>query len=70
MLRCQNCGTALPENARFCAQCGHALSVTMDTPTYSSNLMNSEGMMQPSTGGSGKEEEEEEQRRGMLLGWP
>jgi len=42
----------------------------MDTPTYSSNLMNSEGMMQPSTGGSGKEEEEEEQRRGMLLGWP
>lgn len=39
MLRCQNCGTALPENARFCAQCGHALSVTMDTPTYSSNLI-------------------------------
>ena len=70
MQRCQNCGTALPENARFCAQCGHGLIVAMDTPTYSSNLMNYEGMMQPSTGGSGKEEDEEEQRRGMLLGWP
>src|SRR5438552_1276342 len=70
MLRCQNCGTALPENARFCAQCGHALRVMMDTPTYSSNLMNYQGMMQPSTGRSGKEEDEEEQRRSMLLGWP
>src|SRR2546426_603433 len=70
MQRCQNCGTALPENAQFCAQCGHALNVTMDRPTYSSNLMNYDGMMQQSTGGSGKDEDEEEQRRRMLLGLP
>src|SRR2546427_12506770 len=70
MQRCQNCGTALPENAQFCAQCGYALNVTTDTPTHSSNFINYAGMMQQSTGGSGKEEEEEEQRRRMLLGLP
>jgi len=72
MKRCQNCGTALPENAQFCVQCGHTLSVTTDTPTYlhSSNLMNYAGMMQQATSGSGKDEEEEEQRRRILLGLP
>jgi hypothetical protein len=70
MRYCQNCGTALPENARFCAQCGHAIILTMDTSTYSSNRVDYEGMMQQSTGGSVKEEEEEERRRRMLLGLP
>src|SRR5947209_19735089 len=72
MKRCQNCGTVLPENAQFCVQCGHALSVTTDTPTYlhSSNLMNYAGMKQQATGGSGKDEEEEEKRRRLLLGLP
>src|SRR5207302_2588488 len=65
----QNCGTAVPENALFCAQCGHTLTVTRDTPTFTSNL-NYAGMMQQSPGSSGKEEEEEEQRRRMLLGLP
>ena len=72
MKRCQNCGTALPENAQFCVQCGHAISVTTDTPTYlySSNPVNYAGMMHQATGGSGKDEEEEEQRRRILLGLP
>ena len=68
MQRCPNCGTALPENARFCAQCGHSINLTTDTPTYSSNLINYEGMGQPSIGTLGKDEEE--QRRRMLLGLP
>jgi hypothetical protein len=70
MQHCQNCGTALPENVRFCAQCGHVRSLTTDTPTFSNNLMNYEGMMQQSTGGSVKDDEEEEWRRRMLLGLP
>ncbi len=70
MQRCQNCGTELPENARFCAQCGHTLNVMPDTPTYSGKLVNYAGMMQQASGGSGKDEDEEEQRRRMLLGLP
>jgi hypothetical protein len=69
MQRCQNCGTALPENAQFCAQCGLALNLTTDTPTYSSNRMIYESTTSQSTGGSEKEEEEEQRRR-MLLGLP
>lgn len=68
MQRCQNCGTSLPELAKFCAHCGHTLDLTTDAPTYSSNIMNDVGMMQQSSGGS--EKEEEEQRRRMLLGLP
>jgi hypothetical protein len=70
MQYCQNCGTSLPENSQFCAQCGHALNLTTNMPTYSYNLINHEGMMQQSTGGSVKNEEEEERRRRILLGLP